>query len=155
MAKKFGALADFRQAQTDETMEQPPESTPLVIKIPGVAENLKGRGRPAGKRSNPDFEPTTVLLRKQTKRRASRLLEDTESSQDLSDLIREPPSRVDFEISVISYLQKYKDLRGYEVLPAEPEQFKTGRSVVWGDDLESSLYRPHPQGPLIQNTPVV
>ena len=87
MAKKFGALADFRQAQTDETVEHPPESRHLESKHRRWPKIFEGRGRPAGKRSNPDFEPTTVLLRKQTKRRASRLLEDTESSQDLSDLI--------------------------------------------------------------------
>ena len=81
-SKKFGALAEFRQAQT-EPLDQPEPAK--VISAPLAPE--KGRGRPAGKRSNPDYEPTTVLLRKQTKRKASRLLEDTDSSDDLSDLI--------------------------------------------------------------------
>ena len=58
------------------------EPNPVPIPHAGT-----GRGRPAGKRSNPDFEPTTVLLRKQTKRKASRLLEDIESEHDLSELI--------------------------------------------------------------------
>jgi hypothetical protein len=84
MAKKFGALAEFRQAQI-ETAEPAAPKTPNETSAAPAA--VKGRGRPAGKRSNPDYEPTTVLLRKQTKRKASRLLEDTESADDLSDLI--------------------------------------------------------------------
>ncbi len=53
------------------------------------AEPLRGRGRPPGKRSDPDYQPTTVLLRKQTKRTAVRLLEDTNAARDLSDLIEQ------------------------------------------------------------------
>lgn len=87
MGKKFGALAEFRQAQIEDLPEQAEQKELPIVKVPQQAEPLKGRGRPAGKRSNPDFEPTTVLLRKQTKRKASRLLEDTESEHDLSELI--------------------------------------------------------------------
>lgn len=72
---KFGALAEFRQQQP-ENAEQPPAAA-------------KGRGRPAGKRSNPDYEPTTVLLRKLTKKAAVRMLEDTDAGLDLSELIEE------------------------------------------------------------------
>ncbi len=49
----------------------------------------KRRGRPPGKRSDPDYQPTTVLLRKRTKKTAVRLLEDHNTGQDLSDLIEE------------------------------------------------------------------
>jgi hypothetical protein len=49
----------------------------------------RGRGRPPGKRSDPDYQPTTVLLRKQTKKAATRLLEDQDTGQDLSELIEE------------------------------------------------------------------
>jgi hypothetical protein len=82
-SKKFGALAEFRQAQT----EPPDQPEPARVTLSPTPAAEKGRGRPAGKRSNPEYEPTTVLLRKQTKRKASRLLEDTESADDLSDLI--------------------------------------------------------------------
>ena len=51
------------------------------------SEPVRGRGRPPGKRSDPDYQPTTVLLRKHTKKTATRLLEDTNAAQDLSDLI--------------------------------------------------------------------
>jgi hypothetical protein len=58
---------------------------------PPVAERAgKGsRGRPAGKRSDPEFQPTTVLLRKATKKAAIRKLEDTDARKDLSDLIEQ------------------------------------------------------------------
>jgi len=81
MAKsKFSALAELRQGQ----QEPSPASGPTMPELAGT-----GRGRPAGKRSNPDFQPTTVLLRKSTKRAAIRKLEDAETGQDLSDLIEQ------------------------------------------------------------------
>jgi len=86
MAKKFGALAEFRQAQSNAP-EPSAETTSVQAETSTAPEPGKGRGRPTGKRSNPDFEPTTVLLRKQTKRKASRLLEDTDSAYDFSELI--------------------------------------------------------------------
>ena len=86
MSKKFGALAEFRQAQVNLSDQTNEKQTPEVNQT-SAPEQVKGRGRPAGKRSNPDYEPTTVLLRKQTKKRASRLLEDTDSEHDLSELI--------------------------------------------------------------------
>lgn len=87
---KFGALADFRQQKEAKTgsavAEPPPQSREVTHPQPAAT---RGRGRPAGKRSNPEFEPTTVLLRKQTKRAASRKLEDVEANKDLSELIEE------------------------------------------------------------------
>ena len=48
-----------------------------------------GKGRLPGKRSNPDFSPTTFFVRKDTKRKAARLLEDQEAGKDLSDLVEQ------------------------------------------------------------------
>ncbi len=84
---KFGALADFRQQQQNETTLPTDKGDQGEAAPPPVLS--KGRGRPAGKRSNPDYEPTTVLLRKQTKRAAGRKLEDVDAKQDLSELIEE------------------------------------------------------------------
>jgi hypothetical protein len=78
MDSKFsGALAKLNQ----QSAKQPPVTpeTPVV----------RGRGRPHGKSSDPDYQSTTVILRKRTKRTAARLLEDLETGQDLSDLIEE------------------------------------------------------------------
>ncbi len=86
--RKFSALAGIRQQQ-QEPIEQTPQSA--LPPPPPVPERAgKGsRGRPAGKRSDPDFQPTTVLLRKATKKAAIRKLEDTDARKDLSDLIEQ------------------------------------------------------------------
>jgi len=78
---RFGALKTFRQQGTGPE----PVAAEANVTVADIA--WKGRGRPPGKRSNPEYEPTTVLLRKKTKKAAVRLLEDRESGQDLSDLI--------------------------------------------------------------------
>jgi hypothetical protein len=78
MDSKFaGVLAKLTQRQ----MAAPP--------VPPEAPPVRGRGRPPGKSSNPEYQPTTVILRKHTKRTAARLLEDQETGKDLSDLIEE------------------------------------------------------------------
>ena len=55
---------------------------------PSAPANRAAEGR-GGKRSNPDFSPTTFFVRKDTKRKAARLLEDTNAGKDLSDLVEE------------------------------------------------------------------
>jgi|GraSoiStandDraft_16_1057320.scaffolds.fasta_scaffold812867_3 hypothetical protein len=44
-------------------------------------------GRPPGKRSNPNFERLTVLVKKQTRKEAQRLWEDLEPGKDMSELL--------------------------------------------------------------------
>ena len=81
-SKFSGVLAKLKQrpaaAQSIAQTDPPVESEPV-----------RGRGRPPGKRSDPEYQPTTVLIRKQTKKTAARLLEDIDSGQDLSDLIEQ------------------------------------------------------------------
>ena len=80
---KFGAIRTVRQEQPASQVEEHE-----VISTPGPQPTpISMRGRPAGKRSNPDFEPTTIFLRKTTKRTANRTLEDSGVKQDLSELI--------------------------------------------------------------------
>jgi hypothetical protein len=76
-SKFSGALANMRKSQV--TVEEPQETTPRE----------RGRGRPRAKSSDPEYQPTTVILRKTTKRRAAHLLEDREMGKDLSELIEE------------------------------------------------------------------
>jgi len=45
------------------------------------------RGRPPGKRSNPNFERLTVSVKKSTRKDAQRLWEDTEPGRDMSELV--------------------------------------------------------------------
>ena len=80
-SKFSGVLAKLKQ--------QPAQQSAALLDQPLGSEPVRGRGRPPGKRSDPDYQPTTVLLRKHTKKTASRLLEDTNASQDLSDLIEQ------------------------------------------------------------------
>ena len=54
-----------------------------------AAVSAEARGRKAGKRSDPAFRPTTFLVRKETQRKATRLLEDQDVGKDLSDLVEE------------------------------------------------------------------
>ena len=75
-SKFSGVLARLKQRPAEEPSIDPPGPQ-------------RGRGRPPGKRSDPDYQPTTVLIRKHTKKTAARLLEDTNAEQDLSDLIEQ------------------------------------------------------------------
>jgi hypothetical protein len=55
-----------------------------------AAPQSTGKRRAVGKRSDPDYTPTTFFVRKETKRKAAQmLLEDVNSKTDLSDLVEE------------------------------------------------------------------
>jgi hypothetical protein len=93
-SKFSGALSALRHSPEPEASPATPERVPKVAAeappAPApVAEALKGRGRPPGKRSDPEFKPTTLFLRTRTKRTASRLLEDKGDEQDLSELVEQ------------------------------------------------------------------
>jgi hypothetical protein len=81
-SKMSGALAKPKQRPAKQPAAQPPAPA-------SAAEPVRGKGRPPGKRSDPDYQPTTVLLRQQTKKMANRLLEDGNTGQDLSELIEQ------------------------------------------------------------------
>lgn len=85
-SKYRGALVNIRKSQ---------DKAPAVEEARGDEASVlsapieRGRGRPRAKSSDPDYQPTTVILRKVTKRRAAHLLEDREMGKDLSELIEE------------------------------------------------------------------
>jgi|SRR5580698_2565489 hypothetical protein len=64
------------------------ESKAATTPPPAAPEPTAKAGR-GGKRSDPAYSPTTFFVRKDTKRKAARLLEDTDSGQDLSDLVEQ------------------------------------------------------------------
>jgi hypothetical protein len=69
--------------QDNETHSQPIARRPK----PQAVSTSKNRGRPAtGKRSDPDYESTTIFLRRDTKSAAAKLLID-DRGQDLSDVL--------------------------------------------------------------------
>jgi hypothetical protein len=82
-SKFSGALAKLKQRPAS------PSTAPRAARPAQGDTPVRGKGRPPGKRSDPDYQPTTVLLRKQTKKTASRLLEDANTGQDLSELIEQ------------------------------------------------------------------
>src|SRR5688572_15271858 len=67
-------------------LKQPPLERPaMTIEVPTV----RCRGRLPIKPRAPDYQSTTVLLRKYAKKAATRLLEDVNAGQDLSELIEQ------------------------------------------------------------------
>jgi hypothetical protein len=83
-SKFSGALANLKQRPASPSTAARSARPATEAAVP-----MRGKGRPPGKRSDPDYQPTTVLLRKQTKKTASRLLEDANTGQDLSELIEQ------------------------------------------------------------------
>lgn len=83
--KRLAGRSSIRRSEaTSEQVNQPDAMVtgPIGLKA-------EGRRRKAGKRSDPAFRPTTFFVRKETQRKASRLLEDQETGKDLSDLVEE------------------------------------------------------------------
>ena len=90
-SKFSGALARLRNTPEPETATPTaePDAAQTPVERPAAPAPKRGRGRPLGKRSDPEFKPTTLFLRTQTKRVAARLLEDRGEGQDLSELVEE------------------------------------------------------------------
>jgi siroheme synthase (precorrin-2 oxidase/ferrochelatase) len=84
-SKFSGALANLNKPQVKEKVQPSIDETAEIIQ-PTIE---RGRGRPRSKSSDPDYQSTTVILRKLTKRRAAHMLEDREMGKDLSELIEE------------------------------------------------------------------
>jgi hypothetical protein len=84
-SKFSGALANIRKPRVNPSIEESTVDESPVHATP----TERGRGRPRAKSSDPAYQPTTVILRKVTKRKAAHLLEDREMGKDLSELIEE------------------------------------------------------------------
>lgn len=104
--RKFAALANLRQREPDsppiEDMRSPPEAPPVAaapepgpapppaqVPVPVLQEPQKGRGRPLGKRSDPDWAPRTILMRSKIHKRVSIMLLERDNGPDLSELVDE------------------------------------------------------------------
>src|SRR5689334_2336669 len=86
MSEEQSKFTDVLAKLKGRPAEEPSNAWPSP---PQESEPARGRGRPPGKRSDPEYQPTTVLLRKHTKKTAARLMEDTNAARDLSDLIEQ------------------------------------------------------------------
>jgi len=92
--RKFGALADFRRQATEEQPEDIGQGAAVpVVTVEALprpaAEPARGKGRPPGKRSNPEWKLFSHFLKKQTQRRAVARLAELEDGRDLSDVLQE------------------------------------------------------------------
>lgn len=80
-SKFAGALSRLNRPPEPESITASEEAPPF--------RSVNGKvGRPAGKRSDPDYERLTVLVRKETRKIAARKWEDLEPSKDLSELVQ-------------------------------------------------------------------
>jgi hypothetical protein len=76
-----------KMMETARVHQAPANDEKVIVPTPAPLPGPRGRGRPAtGKRSDPDYETTTVFLRKSTKMGAARLLLG-DKHQDLSDVL--------------------------------------------------------------------
>jgi hypothetical protein len=78
-SKFAGALGRLKQPREASAARSQPERQ----------EQATAPAAIAGKRSDPAFRPTTFFVRKETQRKAARLLEDQDAGKDLSDLVEE------------------------------------------------------------------
>jgi hypothetical protein len=91
-SKFAGALGRLNKRPTPpgDAEQGKPEQPPVMpVKLPPSTPEPTGKTGRGGKRSDPAYSPTTFFVRKETKRKAARLLEDSESENDLSDLVEE------------------------------------------------------------------
>ena len=87
MVSKFsGALARLKDPVAPEPAPDPVAET---LSHPPPAEVPRPMGRPPGKRSDPDWAPRTILMRKSTHKNTTRQLLDTDDERDLSELVDE------------------------------------------------------------------
>jgi hypothetical protein len=71
---KFAALQELRQTGDGS---------------PVSAQAERGRGRPPGKRSNPEWKLYSHFLKRQTQREATAILVNKDEGRDLSDVLQE------------------------------------------------------------------
>ena len=80
--RKFSALASIREQSAQSQADAPASQVP-------APEPSKGRGRPPGKRSNPDWKLYSHFLKKRTHREAAARIQAEDDGRDLSDVLQE------------------------------------------------------------------
>jgi hypothetical protein len=87
-SKFAGALGRLKNKPATPT--KPEQHTDDELPAISRTSAPSGKRRPVGKRSDPEYTPTTFFVRKETKRKAAQLLlEDANSNTDLSDLVEQ------------------------------------------------------------------
>lgn len=91
-SNRFTSILKNAQEHLDPTVEEGNTAVATTTEQPSTKRKpaqpeSKPFGRPpTGKRSNPDYEPTTVILRRETKIAAARILVGNKQ-KDLSDVM--------------------------------------------------------------------
>ena len=80
---KFAGLRTMRQPQPV------PESEPAPPAADIEQPRERGRGRPPGKRSNPEWKLFSHFLKRRTQREAAAILQAEDQGRDLSDVLQE------------------------------------------------------------------
>jgi hypothetical protein len=98
--EKMDAL--FAKAHAAQGLQNPPAAPevpaandPSPVEEPPSSPGLRvtANGRKVGKHKDPEWGKFTILLRKQTQKKASRLADDMNPPRDLSDVTEELLSR--------------------------------------------------------------
>jgi hypothetical protein len=77
----LASLRPPKPAKEQEALAVAPQAPEL--------QHEKKAGRPSGKRSNPGYEASSVIIRKGTKKSVQRILLDDEQERDFSELVEE------------------------------------------------------------------
>ena len=80
-SKYADTIASFRRKPAEQS--DTPEPT---LAAPG---QVRGKGRPPGKRSDPEWKLYSHFLKKQTQREAAHILSNDENGKDLSNVLQQ------------------------------------------------------------------
>lgn len=89
---KFDGLFDARGGggkDQSKTKGAAKKSSKASISVEEPADERPRRGRPSGKRSDPDFVGFTTYIRKDTHRKAKIALLESEDGRELSELVED------------------------------------------------------------------
>src|SRR3954452_4430826 len=89
---KFAGLRASRPPPGEaEQPAAPPRDVQQAVSAASAPDiqPVRGRGRPAGKRSNPDWKLYSHFLKRQTQRQATNILRNQDNGRDLSDVLQE------------------------------------------------------------------
>ena len=87
---KYASVMDAARDRKSESQESVIPSTPVLEATVSPAELMeKRRGRPKGKRSDPEFDQVTAYIRKDTYRKVKIALLGLQEPQEFSELLEE------------------------------------------------------------------
>ena len=85
-ASKFNSILDAAKGKEEDTNLEEEKETSITKEIP--IKNVK-KGRPRGKRSNPDFEQVTAYIRSNTYRDVKIAILQQSEIDDFSELVEQ------------------------------------------------------------------